>query len=136
MSKTMKRLRDVGGISILTFAMLSILYKLILGYDDWLFKTLGWTLSYGLAWFMKSYMLDAKIVKKTLFVILVSFILAISTLFVSGVCLSLDDCWWHTYYITVAFVVGYILARPSKYEDDKSKENKTRTDKEDIRIVV
>lgn len=136
MSKTMKRLRDVGGISILTFAMLSIVYKLILRYDDWLFKSLGWALSYGLAWFMKSYMFDTKIVKKTLFVIFASFAIAISTLFVSGVILSLDDCWWHTFYITVAFVVGYILARPSKYEDDKSKENKTETDKEDTCIVV
>ena len=136
MSKNMKRLRDVGGISISSLVMLGIVYKLILRYDDWLFKSLGWVLPYGLAWLLKSYMFDTKNCKKTLFVISASFAIAISTLFVSGVVLSLDDSWWHTYYITIAFVVGYILARPSKYEDDKSKENKTGTDKEDIRIVV
>ena len=136
MNKTLKRLRDVGYTSILSFIMISIAYKLIFRYDDWLFKSLGGALSYGLAWLLKLYMFEAKVLKKTLFLIAVSFSLAIATLFVSGVCLSLDDCWWHTFYITVAFTVGYIRARPSKYEEDKPMETKVNKEKEDTHIVV
>ena len=136
MNKTMKRLKEVGIFTIILFISLGIIYKLILRCDEWLFKSLAWALSYGLAFLLKSYMLNTKVVKKVLFVILASCGISLSTLFVSGILFSLDDCWSHATYITNAFIWGSIIPNANRYKNGEKKEDKTEIEQEDSCIVV
>lgn len=100
MKKWLKRI-GIGLLSALcSFVVVSIVNKLLFGYDDWLYRSIMMSAPWLAITLLKYYFVVDKGWKTLKFMLTLAGITLLTTLFVTGVCLSLSDYWEQTWYIT------------------------------------
>lgn len=129
MKKWLGRIGEGLVFTIGNFIIISILNKLLAKYDDWLYRSLVLAVPYVFAIPIKYYGIVDKRRKKWPVVIFTTLFVGIITLFITGVCLPIEDYWWQTFYITFFFGWAMIFA-PIDKEADKKREYKKNKPKD------
>lgn len=119
MKKWLGRIGESLGFGLVGFVVVSILYKLIFKEEDWLYKSLVLSVTDAIAIPIKYYLIVDKKYKKWPAVISITLAVVIITLFITGVCMSIEDYWRHTFMITFFFSWAIIFGRVDEEADKK-----------------
>ena len=103
MKKWLGRIIEGLVCAALSFVIISIVTKLMIGHDDWLYRSVTLSAPWGLVTLLKYYLVVDKKWKQLRFVVTIVLTTLTVTLFVTGVCLSLPDYWDYTSHITYGF---------------------------------
>lgn len=110
MKKWLKRV-GIGLISAgASFVIVSIMNKLLFGYDDWLYKSIMMSVPWLPITLLKGYLVEDKGWKSWRFMGTIAVTVLVATLFIAGVCLSLEDYWKHAWYMTFCFTYPTCMA--------------------------
>jgi positive regulator of sigma E activity len=109
---------------IFAFMVMSILSKLLFKEDDWLLKSLTLSIPYLFIVPISYYALIDRQYKKWQVVIFATILVFICSLFVLGVCLSVDDYWYKTFMITFFVALDTMAVKVNKARDEKRSSKK------------
>jgi len=117
------------------FVIVSILNKLIFKEEEWLLRSLALAIPYVFAIPITYYVVADKKYKKWPVVIFVTLCVFIGSLFILGVCLSVEEYWWKTFMFTFFSAWAMSAARVDKARDEKRCAKRTK-EKVNVDIVV
>lgn len=128
MKKWSGRLGEGLAYALAGFIIVSILNKLLFKSDDWLYRSLVTSVTWGVVIPIKYYFIIDKKYNLWAVITILMLTVIILSLFVTGVCLSLPNYWLHTGYITYAFLWPMFFVQVSQDYDKKKvlKENKNK----------
>lgn len=112
MKKWLRRILVGMASAGLSFVIISIITKLLFGYEDWLYRTIMMSAPWAGITLLKYHFVVDKGWKQGKFALTVAAIVFVTTLFITGVALSLSDYWKHAWYITFCFTYPTFMATP------------------------
>lgn len=126
MRKWLGRIWESVEAGVAVFICVSILNKLIFQLDDWLFRSLAACIPCFFAKLVVYYFLVDKKRKRWALVVSTVIYVFIGSLFVFGVCLSLEEYWSETSMITFfsAWAMGFTQVDKTKDEKRSAKRTK------------
>ena len=107
------------------FVVASILNKLIFQLDDWLFLSLCTSIPWIFAKLIVYYFLIDKKCKRWPLVVSTATCILIGSLFVLGVCLSVNECWLITFRLTYFSTIAMVFVTVDKPRDEKRSAKRT-----------
>ena len=106
-----------SGVAI--FVVISVLNKLIFKEEDWLYRTLATCIPWIVAKPIIYYFVQDKKRKRGPLVVSTAICVFIGSLFVLGVCLSLEEYWWKAFMITFFSAWAMAFVQVDKARDEK-----------------
>ncbi|MBQ8042621.1 MAG: hypothetical protein IJ272_00530 [Clostridia bacterium] len=122
-----------SGVAI--FVVISVLNKLIFKEEDWLYRTLATCIPWIVAKPIIYYFVQDKKRKRGPLVVLTAICVFIGSLFVLGVCLSLEEYWWKAFTITFFSVWAMAFVQVDRSRDEKRCAKKVK-EKLNVDVVV
>lgn len=135
MRKWLGRIWESVETGVIIFVVISVLNKLIFKEEDWLYRTLATCIPWIFAKLTIYYFVIDKKRKRLPLVVSTTICVFIGSLFVLGVCLSLEEYWWKAFMITFfsAWAMGF--AQVDKTRDEKRAAKRTK-ERENVDVVV
>ena len=103
MKKWLKRIGTGILYTILSFVVVSIMNKLLFGYHDWLYRSVMMSAPWFVITLLKYILVGTKGWKQWEFTLGIAATVLVATLFITGVCLSMEAYWQCTWYVTFSF---------------------------------
>lgn len=122
-----------SGVAI--FVVISVLNKLIFKEEDWLYRTLVTCIPWIVAKPIIYYFVQDKKRKRGPLVVSTAICVFIGSLFVLGVCLSLEEYWWKAFMITFFSVWAMAFVQVDRSRDEKRCAKKVK-EKVNVDVVV
>lgn len=122
-----------SGVAI--FVVISVLNKLIFKEEDWLYRTLATCIPWIVAKPIIYYFVQDKKRKRGPLVVSTAICVFIGSLFVLGVCLSLEEYWGKTFMITFFSVWAMAFVQVDRSRDEKRCAKKVK-EKVNVDVVV
>ena len=122
-----------SGVAI--FVVISVLNKLIFKEEDWLYRTLATCIPWIVAKPIIYYFVQDKKRKRGPIVVSTAICVFIGSLFVLGVCLSLEEYWWKAFMITFFSVWAMAFVQVDTSRDEKRCVKKVK-EKVNVDVVV
>lgn len=135
MRKWLGRIWEGIELVVLTFIVGSILNKLIFKDADWLARTLALSIPYLFAKPIIYYYLVDKKRKRWPLVVSTAICVFIGSLFLLGVCLSVDGYWLRTFRLTYFSTVAMAFVIVDERRDEK-RSSKLTKEKVNVDVVV
>jgi len=122
-----------SGVAI--FVVISVLNKLIFKEEDWLYRTLATCIPWIFAKPIVYYFLVDKKRKRWPLVISTAIYVFGVSLFILGVCLSVEGYWWNAFMITFFSAWAMAFTQVDKSRDEKRSAKHTK-EKVNVDVVV
>ena len=122
-----------SGVAI--FVVMSVLNKLIFKEEDWLYRTLATCIPWIVAKPIIYYFVQDKKRKRGPIVVSTTICVFIGSLFILGVCLSLEEYWWKAFMITFFSVWAMAFVQVDTSRDEKRCAKKVK-EKVNVDVVV
>lgn len=122
-----------SGVAI--FVVISVLNKLIFKEEDWLYRTLATCIPWIVAKPIIYYFVQDKKRKRGPIVVSTAICVFIGSLFVLGVCLSLEEYWWKAFMITFFSAWAMAFVQVDKSRDEKRCAKKVK-EKVNVDVVI
>ncbi len=135
MRKWLGRIWEGIETGVAVFVFVSVLNKLLFKADDWLLRSLATCVPWIFAKPIIYYYLVDKKSKRWPLVVSTAICVFIGSLFILGVCLSLEEYWWKTFMFTFFSAWAMAFVQVDKARDEKRCSKPTK-EKVNVDVVV